>query len=138
MVMTDSAVEQEIIKLAHELIEAGGRRDGATLERILADDFLIAGWLPNGQLADRQTYIEDCLRPVSIEQPSYKYDRWKIRIYGDIAIVNCTLEIHALVEGNEWGGLFLITQVWVKRDGQWQVAACHSSPVVGRKGKAER
>ncbi len=133
--MTDPAVEREIINLAHEWIEAGGKRDRATLERILADDFLIAGWLPNGQLGDRETYIEDCLRPVDVEQPSYKYDRWKFRIYGDIAIVNCVLEIHALVSGSDWGGVFLFTQVWVKRDGRWQVATCHSSPVLDAQGK---
>jgi hypothetical protein len=134
--VTDSDVEHEIIKLAHDWIEAGGRRDRAILEQILAVDFLIAGWLPNGQLSDRQTYIEDCLRPVEVEQPSYKYDRWKFRIYGDIAIVNCTLEIHALVGGSKWGGVFLFTQVWVKRDGRWQVTACHTSPVVDAGGKA--
>jgi len=134
--MTDNAVEQEIIKLAHEWIEAAGKRDRAALERILADDFLIAGWLPDGQLGDRQTYIEDCLRPVEVEQPSYKYDRWKCRTYGDVSIVNCTLEIHALVGGIEWGGVFLQTQVWIKRDNQWQVAACHSSPVQEAEGKA--
>jgi Domain of unknown function (DUF4440) len=134
--MTDPLIEQEIIKLAHEWIEAGGKRDRATLERILADDFLIAGWLPNGQLGDRETYIEDCLRPVEVEQPSYKYDRWRFRIYGDFAIVNCVLEFHALVGGSDWGGVFLFTQVWVKRDGRWQVATCHSSPIGEAQGKA--
>ena len=133
--MTDLDIEQEIIKLAHEWIEAGGQRNRATLEQILADDFLIAGWLPEGQLGDKQTYIEDCLRPVVVEQPSYKYDRWKFRIYGDIAIVNCTLEIHALVGGSDWGGFFLFTQVWMKRDGRWQVVACHSSPILDAEGK---
>jgi hypothetical protein len=129
--MTDSAVEQEIIKLAHDWIEAAGRRDRPTLERILADDFLIAGWLPGGQLGDKQTYIEDCLRPVAVEKSSYKYDRWRFRIYEGIAIVNCTLEIHALVGGSDWGGVFLFTQVWMKRGGRWQVSASHTSTVEG-------
>ena len=127
--MSVPALEQEIIKLAHDWIDSAGRRDRAVLDRILADDFLIAGWLPNGQLADKQTYIEDCLRPVEIEQSSYKYDRWKFRNYGDVVIVNCTLQIHALVGGNDWGGVFLFTQVWINRDGRWQLVASHSSPV---------
>lgn len=135
--MTDPDVEQEITKLAHDWIEAVGRRDRVTLERILADDFLIAGWLPDGQMGDRRTYIEDCLRPVELESPSYKYDRWKIRIYGDVAIANCTLELRGMVKGSEWGGVFLFTQVWVKRDDRWQVAACHSSPVQEASGPGE-
>ena len=131
--MSDTAVQQEIIALAHEWMEAAGRRDGAALERILADDFVIAGWLPEGRLGDKQTYIEDCLRPVEVDQASYKYDRWSFRIYGDIAIVNCMLEIHALVGGSPWGGLFLFTQVWSKRD-RWQITACHSSQVMPAEG----
>jgi hypothetical protein len=127
--MADPVVEQEIIRLAHDWIEAAGRRDRATLERILADDFLIAGWLPGGRLGNKQTYIEDCLRPAEVERSSYKYDRWNIRVCGDLAIVNCALEIHALVSGNDWGGVFLFTQVWVRKDGRWQVTACHSSPI---------
>ena len=135
--MTNQAVEQEIISLANEWIVAAGQRDRAALERIIADDFLIAGWLPDGQLGDRQTYIEDCLRPRAVEQSSYNYSKWKVRIYGDVAVVNCILEIHALVGGTAWGGVFLHTQVWTKRDGPWRVVACHSSPVPEPKGKAE-
>ena len=127
--MSDPAVEQVIINLAHEWIEAAGNRDHAALERILSDDFLIAGWLPNDNLADKQTYIEDCLRPVFVEESSYKYDHWRFRIYGDVAIVNCTLNIHALVGGSHWGGIFIFTQIWVKRDVWWKAVACHTSPV---------
>ncbi|HKQ03830.1 MAG TPA: nuclear transport factor 2 family protein [Blastocatellia bacterium] len=127
--MSDPAIEQEIIKLAHDWIDAAGRRDHSALNRILADDFMIAGWLPGGQLADKQTYINDCLRPVVVEQSSYKYEGWKFRMYRDVVIANCTLQINALVGGSDWGGVFLFTQVWMKREERWQVVACHSSPV---------
>ena len=133
--MTDPAIEREIIKLTHEWKEAGRQRDRATLERILADDFLIAGWLPDGKLGDRLTYIEDCMRPVEVEQASYRFDRWKFRTYGDTAIVNCILEIHAVVGGGGGGGVFQMTYIWVKRDGKWQVVTCHTSPVVDAEGK---
>ena len=128
--MSDLEVEQEITNLSHEWLEAGRQRDRATLERILADDFLIAGWLAEGRLGDRETYIEDCLRPVEIEKGSYSFERWKFRTYDDTAIVNCILNIHALVGGKDWGGVFLMTYVWMKRDGRWQVVSSHSSAVV--------
>ncbi len=135
MTDADYQTEQEIRKLAHEWIEAGGRRDRLTLDRILAEDFLIAGWQPEGRLADKQYYVEDCLKPVRIEQASYHFDQWKVRTYGETAVVNCTLEIHALVEGGEWGGEVLITDVWVRDRGAWRVVARHTSPIVreGRK-----
>jgi hypothetical protein len=129
-----SRIEQEIIQLTHEWIKAVEQRDFATLDRILADDFLIAGWLPDGQLGDKKFYLEDCLRPVGLEQATYSYDRWQFRTYDKIVIAHCILKCHALVAGKEWGGVFLITYVWVNRDGSWQVVTCHSSPVLGPQG----
>ncbi|MBO0859173.1 MAG: nuclear transport factor 2 family protein [Chloracidobacterium sp.] len=52
----NTQIEQEIIRLFHEWIEAVVRRDGDALDGILADDFLIAGWLHGGKLGDRELY----------------------------------------------------------------------------------
>jgi hypothetical protein len=127
-----NTTEREIVDLAHEWIEAVARRDRAALERILAADFLIAGWLPDGRLGDRELYIEDCLTPVAAEQPSYRFDRWKVRCYGETAIVNCVFECHVLVNGEPWGGQFLFTDVWVRQDGRWRAATRHSSALSTR------
>jgi ketosteroid isomerase-like protein len=126
---SDSEAEQEIIKLAHEWLDAIAQRDRAALERILADDFVIAGWLPEGRLGEREFYIEDAMKPIPIEQASFNYDQWKFRFHDNIAIVNCLFKCHALVAGNEWGGTFLFTDVWIKKNESWQVSTRHSSPV---------
>ena len=130
MIDADDQTEQEIIKLAHEWLDAVGRRDRATLARILAEDFLISGWQPEGRLADKQFYVEDCLKPVDIQEGSYKYDRWRVRRYGDTAVVNCVLDIHAVVGGHKWGGEVLITDVWVREQDTWRVVTRHTSPIV--------
>ena len=133
-------IEQEIRKLAHEWLDAARRRDRETLDRILADDFLISGWQPDGRLADKQYYIEDCLRPVEIQEGAYQFDRWQVRQYGETAVVNCILDIHAIVDGVEWGGEALITDVWVREGEVWRVVTRHSSPIVRSKndpGEAE-
>jgi ketosteroid isomerase-like protein len=64
----DYQTEQEIRRLAHEWLDAARARDRATLERILAEDFVISGWQPEGRLADKEYYVEDCLRPVEISE----------------------------------------------------------------------
>jgi ketosteroid isomerase-like protein len=133
MTDADSQTEQEIRKLAHEWLDAARRRDGATLDRILADDFVISGWQPEGRLADKQFYVEDCLKPVDIQEGSYQFDRWTVRTYGETAVVNCILEIHAIVEGHRWGGEVLITDVWVRERAMWRVVARHTSPIVRAK-----
>jgi ketosteroid isomerase-like protein len=126
---TDSQTEQEIKNLAHEWLDAARRRDRATLDRILADDFLISGWQPEGRLADKCYYIEDCLKPVQIEEGFYQFDRWQVRRYGETAVVNCILEIRAIVEGASWGGEVLVTDVWVREGNQWRVVTRHTSPI---------
>jgi ketosteroid isomerase-like protein len=126
----DSETEREIKMLAHEWLDAARSRDRAALDRILADDFVISGWQPEGRLADKQFYVEDCMTPVNIQEGSYRYDRWKVRRYGDTAVVNCTLEIHAVVEGHRWGGEVLITDVWVRAGDTWRVVERHTSPIV--------
>jgi ketosteroid isomerase-like protein len=136
MADADQQTVQEIIKLSSEWMEAVARRDQAALDRILAHDFLIAGWLPEGRLGDKQFYIEDCLRPVDIEQGSYHFDRWKVRTYGDTVVVNCVFEAHAMVGGQPWGGVFLLTSVWVRDGDHWRVVTSHSSPVVAATGQS--
>jgi len=126
----DYQTEQEIKQLAHEWLDAARRRDRATLDRILAEDFLISGWQPEGRLADKPYYIEDCLRPVDIQEGYYQFDRWQVRQYGETAVVNCILEIRAIVEGAAWGGEVLVTDVWVRDGGQWRVVTRHTSPIV--------
>jgi ketosteroid isomerase-like protein len=130
----DYQIEEEITRLEHQWIDAVARRDPAALDRIIADDYLIAGWLPDGRLGDKQFYIEDCLKPVNVEQSSYNLGQWKVRAYGDVAVVNCRFECRALVDGQPWGGMVLFTDVWVRDGGRWKVAARHSSPVVEATG----
>jgi ketosteroid isomerase-like protein len=126
----DQQTKDEIIKLAHELLDAMRRRDRPTLERIIADDFIISGWQPDGRLADKKFYVDDAMRPVDIQEGSYHYDNWQFRFYGDTAVVNCTLDIRAVVNGYEWGGEVLITDVWIRDQDSWRVVTRHTSPIV--------
>ena len=70
MADADEQTLEEIKQLAHEWLDAARRRDRETLDRILADDFLISGWQPEGRLADKQFYIDDCMTPVDIQDGS--------------------------------------------------------------------
>ena len=129
MAEVDHQTEVEIKKLSHEWLDAVRARDRASLDRILADDFLISGWQPEGRLANKAYYLEDCLKPVDIQEGSYQFDRWRIRRYGDTAVVTCNLKIHAIVNGVNWGGESIITDVWVRDGDKWRVVTRHSSPV---------
>lgn len=126
----DAKTEQDIIKLENEWIEAIAQRDAAMLDRLLAEGFTIAGWLPNGRIASRSVYLADCLKPVEVKDASYSFAQWQIQDYGQVAVVNCLFESHAIVFGQTWGGQFLLTDVWLKQAGEWRAVTRHSSPVV--------
>ena len=122
--------EEEIKDLIDQMLVAMRNRDEAVLDRILDEDFVIAGWQPEGRLANKKFYIADAMTPVDIQSGSYKYDAWKFRFFADIAIVNFILDIHAYVNGHEWGGTVIITDVWKKEVdvGSWRLLSRHTSP----------
>lgn len=130
MADADEQTAQKIRKLAHDWLDAVRKRDNQALDVILADDFLISGWQPDGQLAGKRFYIEDCLKDVAVEQSSYRFSKWKIRVYGELAIVNCGLEVHAILNKQNWGGEFVITDVWIRQGGAWRVLTRHTSPII--------
>ena len=127
----DTQSEQEIKDLILQWLDAAKNRDEATLDRILADDFIIAGWQPEGRLADKKFYIEDCMTPVDIQSGSYRCDAWTFRFHDDLALVNFVLDIHAVVNGHERGGTVLVSDVWKKGPpgGSWRVLSRHTSPI---------
>ena len=53
----DSPTQQALIKLTKEWIDAEDRRDGATLDRLLADDFV--GTAPSGVKATKKMVVPD-------------------------------------------------------------------------------
>lgn len=133
MAKADAQTEQDIIRLEEQWIEAIARRDAAALDHLLADDFLIAGWLPDGQVGDKSLYLTDCLTPIEVSDASHRFEQWRIKVYDDILIVHCVFESQAMVGGQLWGGRFLLTDVWRQEENRWRVVARHCSPVVAGK-----
>jgi uncharacterized protein (TIGR02246 family) len=126
--MTDKQIEREITDLEQTWFNAVLKRDTAALNRLIADDCLFAGGLPEGRLADKKLYIEDGAMSV-VEEMSYSYDRVKFRVYENTAVVNTVFKFKAVVGGTEMSGAHLLTDVWVKTGGAWQVVMRHSSPL---------
>jgi ketosteroid isomerase-like protein len=50
---------------------------------------------------------------------------------GDVVVAHGRVNQRATAEGREWHGTFLVTDVWVRRDGRWQLVARHGSALPG-------
>lgn len=124
--MTFLEVEQEINTVQQELINAMERQDSAALDRLIADDFLITGETMADKLGDKQLYVADLMASGAVEDGSASSDRLKLRVYGNTAIVNSIFQYQVTIEGKEYSGRFLSTNVWIKNGEQWQLVTTHS------------
>jgi ketosteroid isomerase-like protein len=118
-------VEQELVKLENEWARAWQLPDPAALENLIADDFTLTSALSKGEVTNKRQYIDTVIRLVRGE--SYSFERMNVRIYGDTAVITACFQQSATFAGSDWSGDFLVTDVWVKRGGQWRVVARHAS-----------
>ncbi|MGA8028270.1 MAG: nuclear transport factor 2 family protein [Bryobacteraceae bacterium] len=101
--------------------------DPAVIERIEADDYT---YVMEGMKGGKQGDVE--------QAKSHAYagtcelSQMQARVFGDAAIVTGKAALReAKYNGKDVSGDYLFTDVFVKRNGQWQVAASHSSRVHG-------
>jgi ketosteroid isomerase-like protein len=118
-------VEQELVKMENEWARAWQLPDPGALENIVADDFTLISSLSKGEITNKRQYIDSTLKLVRGD--GYSFERMSVRVYGDTAVINAQFQQHATFAGHDWSGEFLLTDIWVKRDGRWQVVARHSS-----------
>ena len=57
------------------------------------------------------------------EVRSYEFSNAIVHDYEDAAVVLADLKLEATVRGESRSGDFAVTDVWVRRDGRWQVVA---------------
>ena len=124
-----TTVEQELVALEREWMDAVRRKDTETLERIVGTDYVYAA---SGQGRwSRQRWMET-VRIYDIDR--FEFADVDVRPYGDVAVVLSDYRQDATVAGERRSGDFLLTDVWVRRDGRWQVVARSSILMPGSTG----
>ena len=121
-----TSAEQVLTKLWNESVDALLKRDVATLDRILADDFTFGD--PDGMSVTKDQVLG------SVESGAYaltssKVDTLKVRVYGNTAVTTGLSTEKSQFMGSDTSGQYLFTDTWIKRDGRWQCVATHSSKV---------
>ena len=121
-----SEVEQEIRKLEEELTQTESRLDVAGLDRIYADDIMVTA--PIGICVDKPAVMGE-IRMAAEKAIIGRYDKddLKVRAYGDTAVSSYRMTAWATVEGTEIKRALCITNVWMKRNGGWQIIARHTA-----------
>jgi ketosteroid isomerase-like protein len=119
-------VQNELQRIEREIGDANVRRDKAYFERIEADEFIFTD--SGGGLTNKTEDVSSFDKPTGeTKLISYTPDEMKVAIYGDTAVV--TGRVTSVSRGPKGEATIRsrFTDVFVKRNGRWQIVAGHSS-----------
>jgi ketosteroid isomerase-like protein len=107
-----------LIELNRDYIRSVQTSDVQRFREILADDFLCS--LPDGSLVDRDRFLEQTARPVTIS--NLEAHDVNVRLMGDFAIVHARTT-YTTANGSAGSGRY--TDVWARRQGRWLAVSAH-------------
>ncbi len=121
-----SEVEQNVLRLEEELTQMESRLDVDALDRIYADDIMVTA--PIGICVDKPAVMDE-VRRAAAQAVIGRYDKddLKLRGYGDTAVSSYRMTAWATGEGKEIKRSLCITNVWMKRNGDWKIVARHTA-----------
>jgi ketosteroid isomerase-like protein len=122
---TDSPIisaEEEVKHVESEWGAAFERHDLATLDRLMADEYLLTD--PLGIVRSKAETLAAIQKNEVLFQ-STNSDGVNVRVNGDTAVVTGRSTFRGRYKGWSMGGKYQYTDVLVKRSGRWQAVASH-------------
>jgi hypothetical protein len=116
-------VVDELVALSHELVRTVQMHDTGRLDELLADEFTLDGAAGN---LGREELLEAAKGAYAIED--FAYQEIDPEVYGNTAVVVSRYRQSAQVGQKDASGDLRITDVWIRRDGRWQIVRRHATP----------
>ena len=117
------SVEQTVMQMERDWVQASLKKDTAVMEKILADDW--AGIDFSGKTNTKAQSIAD-LKSGASDTQSIDLGDMKVRVYGNTAIVTGSDTEKSTYKGKDSSGKYVWTDVFVNRNGRWQAVASQS------------
>ncbi len=118
-----AGVEQSIIQMEKDWANADITKDAATLERVMADDWVGVDF--NGKILSKGEAIAD-LKSGASTAKSIELGPLKVRVFGNPAIVNGSDTEKSTWKGKDSSGHYVWTDVFAQRNGKWQAVSSTS------------
>jgi hypothetical protein len=109
---------------AFDVAQHSGNR--AELERLVAEDYRLFGSDGAGQNKDQ--FIADFTSP-SVDIDPFTIEEFDARVYGDTAILTGRVALSGASNGHRFTVNLRFSDLWVKRDGQWQVVFAQTTRI---------
>lgn len=119
-------VEQILSRMEHDWVDATLKKDVAFVEGLLADGYVGIG--ADGRAVTRSEALED-FRTGAFSADSMRIYGLKVRIFGETAIVTYGQSEKSQYKGKDTSGQTMWTDIFVKKNGKWQLVANHASRV---------
>lgn len=94
------------------------RKDRPAIEANMADDFRQIDAYAN--VANKGEFLEGIVDPKLTIDP-YGVEDFDVRVYGDTALLTGRTKLSGTYDGSRFTSHYRYTDVYVKRDGRWQV-----------------
>lgn len=118
-------VEQELRQMNDDWIKALVRADAATLDRIMADDFLFAYPMEGD---DKAQFIGDVVSG-DVKVEFLKSENVSVRIWGSTAVLTGRDSARWFYQGRDFSGHYKIIHVYSLRDDRWQLVSVQACPM---------
>jgi ketosteroid isomerase-like protein len=118
---------RQVEEFAREWAAAEERGDAAFLEGALTDDFIGVG--AGGFMLTKQQWLRRFAGGLSYD--SFALEEVQVRLFGNAAVVTGRQKQAGTFQGNDVGGEFRATLIFVVREGRWLLAGWHASPIAG-------
>jgi ketosteroid isomerase-like protein len=118
------SIEQKLMQIERDWGKAQIKKDYAAVDKILAADW--QGIDYDGQIVDKSTYMSHMRSEQSTLQ-SEDLSQMKVRVFGNTAIVTGKDTEKSTDRGKDSSGTYVWTDVFVLRNGNWQVVASQST-----------
>ena len=123
----DGATEEFIGFLEDAWVNAIVQKDFNVLNQVIAEDF--NGISPNGYAYSKGEAISD-LKSGAYVVKSMALDHVNVRVFGDVALVTYFQNEKSNYGEEDCSGRYAFTDVWAKRNGNWQAVASQGTPVI--------
>lgn len=120
-----AADERELIRLEQAYARALINKDRAFLMRFYAADWRGGNWMG---FWSKSTMLKSVLNERYVVKSMDLRDL-KVRLLGDLAIVQGVDEEVTSLDGKDTSGKWSFTDLFARRDGQWMAIASHTSEV---------
>jgi hypothetical protein len=115
------------MQLERDIGKANIDRDYNFFERVEAEEFIFTG--DNGSLLTRKEDLAGLKEPANpgVKLKAYDVDEMKVTLYDKVAVITGRVTTTTTVKGTDASRQSRFTDVFVWRDGRWQIVAGHSS-----------